>query len=411
MTRSEGDAGRAPIGEAGHAPRAVCSRPELDIALWSDEALLDPYPLWRELREAGPAVWLSRSELWALPRYAEVRDALGDWRTYTSSQGVTLNDKMNETLRGITLHTDPPEHDVLRNVLRRPLTPRELKSLDAEVQAEADQIVEQLVAKGTFDAATELARHLPLTIVSTRVGLPDEGRERMLDWAFANFQCFGPMNDRTRESFPVLEEAVKYSFDPTLRARLKPGGWAARLWEAADRGEIPHEKCPVMLNDYWGPSLDTTIFATSSAIWLFAEHPDQWELVRRDPALIPHAVNEVLRLESPISFFSRVTTCDREYDTVTIPKGSRVLMMYGSANRDERRWPDPERFDVLRKPSAHVGFGFGEHACVGQPLARMEMKAVLTALASRVKRFEVLATERAINNILRGFRRLEVAVH
>jgi cytochrome P450 len=218
------------------------------------------------------------------------------------------------------------------------------------------------------------------------------------------------MNDRTRESFPVLKEAVDYSLDPTLPQRLKPGGWAARLWDAADRGEIPRDRCPVMLNDYWGPSLDTTIFATSSAIWLFAEHPDQWDLVREDPSLIPHAVNEVLRLESPISQFSRVATRDHEFDGVTVPAGSRVLMMYGSANRDERKWENPERFDVLRRPSDHLAFGRGEHQCVGQPLARMEVRALLGALAARVERFEVRHMERAVNNMLRGICKLEVTV-
>jgi cytochrome P450 len=165
-----------------------------------------------------------------------------------------------------------------------------------------------------------------------------------------------------------------------------------------------------MLNDYWGPSLDTTIFGTASAVWLFAQHPDQWDLLRDDPSLLPHAVNEVLRLESPISQFSRVTTREVTYGEVSVPAGARVLVMYGSANRDERKWSDPERLDVLRKPSDHIGFGYGEHACAGQPLARMEMKAVLAALVQRVERFEVVRMERAMNNMLRGIRTLEVRV-
>jgi len=134
------------------------------------------------------------------------------------------------------------------------------------------------------------------------------------------------------------------------------------------------------------------------------------DLVREEPSLIPHAVNEVLRLESPISQFSRVATRDHEFDGVTVPAGSRVLMMYGSANRDERKWENPERFDVLRRPSDHLAFGLGEHQCVGQPLARMEVRALLGALAARVERFEVRHMERAVNNMLRGIRKLEVTV-
>jgi cytochrome P450 len=390
---------------------ALKQEPVSDVDLWTDDALRDPYPLWKELRDLGPAVRLTSYDLWALPRYAEVRAALEDWETYSSAKGVTLNEKMNDTLEGITLHTDPPEHTQLRKVLRKPLMPQELLKIEPEMQAEAGKLIDRLVDGGSFDAATDLARHLPMTIVSTRVGLPEDGRERMLDWAFANFMCFGPPNEKTEKSFDVLDEAVEYSFDPTLPSRLKPGGWAAQLWEAAEAGELPAEKCPVMLNDYWGPSLDTTIFATSSAIWLFAEHPDQWDLVRENPELIPDAVNEVVRIESPIPMFSRVATRDVEYDGVTVPAGSRVLVMYGSANRDERQWENPERFDVTRKPRHHLGFGRGEHACAGQNLAKMEVKVLLTALAKRVERFEIVRMERAINNMLHGIRTLEVKVH
>ncbi len=395
-------------GGDGTPTLAAMGVPTSDIDLWSDEALEEPYPLWSELRQAGPAVFLERYGIWALPRFAEVKEALRDHRRYTSAEGVTLNETMNGILSGIMLHTDPPEHEALREVVRRPMLPAALRALEGDLQAEAEAMVTRLVSGGPFDAAGELASHLPLSIVSARVGLPEEGRERMLDWGFANFQCFGPMNERTRAWLPVLDEAVAYMSEPTLRARLVPGGWADALWHAGESGEIPLEKCPVLMNDYWGPSLDTTIFGISSAVLLFARHPEQWELVRSDPSLLPHAVNETLRLESPISQFSRVATSDVDYDGVRVPAGSRVLVMFGSANRDERRWPDPERFDVLRRPSDHLAFGFGEHHCAGQALARLEMRAVLGALAARVERFEILEMERARNNTLRGLSRLVV---
>ena len=386
------------------------SVPTSDIDLWTDSALRSPYDLWSELRATAPAVYMPKYDLWALPRYAEVREALKNWEVFSSASGVTLNERMNRILAGGTLCSDPPAHQVLRGIVRRPLTPRELKDLEPEIQLEADRLVDGLIARETFDAVADLARHLPLTMVSTRVGLPEDGRENMLEWAAANFNCFGPMNQRARESFPTLEEGVRYSFDPSLPDRLTPGGWAARLWQAADAGEIAPEQCAAMLNDYWGPSLDTTIFATASAIWFFAQRPSQWDILREDRSLIPHAINEVVRLESPIPQFSRLTTRDYEVEGVTIPKGSRVLVMFGSANRDERKWPHAECFDIRRKPSDHLGFGHGEHACVGMPLARMEIRALLTALARRVHRFELVSEERAINNMLRGFARLNVAV-
>lgn len=391
-----------------HATR---ERPESAIDLWSDEAILDPYPLYRELRDLAGAVWLSGHEMFVLTRYDDVRDALMRWHPFSSAHGVMMNPQMNEVMRGIMLCSDPPEHDQLRAVAKRPLAPRELRELEPEVRREATALVDRVIAMGTFDAATDLAQHLPVTLVSDLVGLPEEGREQMLEWAAANFNCFGPMNARAEASFPVLQGAVAYSTDPTLRERLKPGGWAARLFEAAENGEIPEEQAGKMLNDYWAPSLDTTILAITSAVRLFGEHPDQWDLVREDPSLMPHALNEVVRLESPIQSFSRLLVEDHEVDGVLMPAGSRVVVVYASGNRDERKWSDPDRFDVLRKPADHLAFGFGEHRCMGAPLARLEAGAVLTALAERVERFELGEREPLMNNVLHGLRRLEVTVH
>ena len=257
---------------------------------------------------------------------------------------------------------------------------------------------------------TDLAQHLPVTIVSELVGLPGEGRERMLDWAAANFNCFGPLNERTERAFGVVEEMVHYAFTQAVPGKLKPGGWAAMIYEAAERGEIPMDKPPAMMNDYMGPSLDTTIFATASAIWLFANHPEQWDALRENPALIPQAVNEVIRLESPIQAFSRFTVSDYDVGGASLPSGSRVIVLYGSANRDERKWEAPEAFDVNRRAADHLGFGFGPHVCVGNGLARLEISALLTALSAKVKRFELHGETRALNNVLRGFSSLDVSI-
>ena len=385
--------------------------PRSNIDLFSDETLRDPYPAYRELREQGAAVWLDRIDMFVLTRFADVQAALADWQTFTSAKGVMMNDRMNDTLQGIVLCSDDPAHAAMRKVLIAPLLPRELKALADRITSEAEGLVERLVAKKHFDAATEFAQYLPVTIVSELVGLPEDGRERMLDWASANFDCFGPMNQRTLDAFPTVEEMVNYAFTQCVPEKLKPGGWAARIWEAADRGEIRHDQCGVMMNDYMGPSLDTTIFATSAAIMLLANNPDQWDILRDNHSLIPNAVNEVVRIESPIQNFSRVATRDVEIDGISVPAGSRVIMSYGAANRDPRKWEDPDRFDVRRRAMDHLGFGHGVHQCIGNNLARMEITALLTALAKRVKRIELHDGERHLNNVLRGFRRLDVSVH
>jgi cytochrome P450 len=196
---------------------------------------------------------------------------------------------------------------------------------------------------------------------------------------------------------------VDYAFTECVPGKLAPDGWAAGIWAAAERGDIPAEKPPLMMNDYMGPSLDTTIFATANMIWLFARHPDQWTLLREQPDLMLNAINEVLRIETVIQGFSRVLTEDHTVDGTTMPAGSRVLVLYGSANRDERQFADPARFDITRaNASEHLGLGFGAHSCPGGNLARLELRALLTALLPRVERFELVEAVPKLNNILHG---------
>ncbi len=138
--------------------------------------------------------------------------------------------------------------------------------------------------QGTFDAVTDLANHLPVTVVSNLAGLPEKGRERMLIWADELFNCFGPINDRNIASFSVLDEMMHYATNEAVPDKLMPGGWAMGIHDAVARGEVPAQACSAMMIDYLGPSLDTTIFAISTAVSLFAKYPDQWDLVRRSAA-------------------------------------------------------------------------------------------------------------------------------
>src|SRR5690606_33387515 len=181
--------------------------------------------------------------------------------------------------------------------------------------------------------------------------------------------------------------------------------------DAAEAGEIEPDRCPMMIIDYLAPSLDTTISAIGNAIWLLATHPDQWQLLRNEPQRVKNALNEALRLESPISSFTRVAARDATVGDVAIPAGSRLLVSFASANRDERRWSDPERFDITRENAGHVAFGHGEHACIGMGLARLEVTALLNALIERVTAIELAGPpRRKLNNLIRSFASLPVAV-
>ena len=386
--------------------------PSSELDLYARAVLLDPFAHYRALRDQAAAVWLPAHGMFVLSRDADVRAALADAELFCSGQGVAMNARMNEALKGGLLCSDRPRHDVLRRIVERPLAPRELAALRERITAEAELLAERVVARGTIDVASELSPHLPVAVVSDLVGLPEEGRERMLQWAAANFDCLGPDNARTEAAFPIVGEMVNYAFTQCVPDKLRPGGWAAMIWEAADRGEIDHATCPYLMNDYMGPALDTTIFALSSAIWLFARHPEQWDIIRANPALLPMAINECLRIESPIQGFSRVLTRDHDIDGVRLPAGARVIVLYGSANRDERKWPLPDAFDVTRDGAQdHLAFGLGEHRCIGNNLARLEIRAVLEALARRVKRIELHEAAWGVNNILRGLSTCRVTLH
>lgn len=333
---------------------------------YADEALLNPWPLYGELREMGPALWLEKYRMFALTRYDVVVKVLRDWEAFPSSFGVMMNDDMNQVLRGNTLCSDGEIHNRLRRVVMRPLMPVALQSLKEEVEREAAAVVDRLCAKGRFCATAELATHLPVTIVSNAVGLPEEGRERMMEWSIGLFNCIGPMNDRARTAMPVLSEMMHYASTHAVPGKLKPGSWAEAIHHAAAAGEVPSEAVPVMMIDYMGPSLDTTIFGISSGVWLFANHPDQWDLVRNDPSQIPAAINEILRMEAPIQGFSRYVARDYDLHGVSLQEGSRAIVFYGASNRDPRQFPHPDRFDVRRDNAGrHMAFGTGPHVCLG----------------------------------------------
>jgi cytochrome P450 len=397
--------------QALHTSPATMRAPTSPLDPYTDQALLKPWPLYRELREMGPAVWLEKYEMFALTRYNVVVKALRDWEAFPSSLGVMMNDDMNQVLRGNTLCSDGDAHNRLRRVVIRPVTPAALKSLEDEVEREAEAVVERLCARGRFYATRELATYLPVTIVSNAVGLPEEGRERMMAWSIGMFNCFGPMNERARNAMPVLSEMMHYARTHAVPGKLKPGSWAEAIHDAAAAGEVPPEAVPVMMIDYMGPSLDTTIFAISSGVWLFAKYPDQWDLLRDDPSLIPGAINEILRIEAPIQGFSRYVARDYDLDGVPLLKGSRAIVFYDAANRDPRQFPEPDRFDVRRDNAGrHMAFGAGPHMCLGQNLAKLEMRALFTVLVRRVKRFRIAEEERMLNNVLRGFSKLIVTV-
>ncbi|EDY58251.1 MULTISPECIES: cytochrome P450 [Streptomyces] len=374
--------------------------------LYSASAIRDTHPHYAALRELGPVVWLSKHKVYALPRYAECKQVLLDDDTFVSSGGVALNPVANRAGQGTTLCSDGEEHARRRSLLAHRLTPRALRTMKDTVEQQAATVVEAAVARRTVDAV-EFAMALPMAVVPDLVGWPQQGREHLLRWAGATFDAMGPVNRQAVRTLPAALGMLRYARGVVRDRSVLDGSMGHDLLRAADEGRIMPAECATMMIDYLAPSLDTTISAISSALYLFARHPEQWRLLKADPDLVPKAVNEVVRYESPIRAFSRTAARDTELAGIALPKGSRVLVLYGSANRDPLEWDDPDTFDIRRDAARQLGFGQGAHGCAGQGLARMETSAILHALVERVDRIEATGPpEWALNNVIHRLGRL-----
>lgn len=387
--------------------------PASEIDFYSDEVIRNPHPVYAKLRRLGPVVYLEKHDLYALPRYKEVSEVLRQPLRFISSRGISPIDRVNEILVGSTLNSDPPEHDHTRAVTSEPLLPGALKEIEPRIRAAADGLIDTLCDRGEFDAVEDFAKYLPVSIVAELVGLPEAagGPDRMLSWASATFNLLGAENQRTAAAFGELKELRAFLSEYGRPEKLKPGGLAKRIFDVGpDRG-LSYEKCAQLMRDYIAPSLDTTISTSGQIVRFFADHPDQWKKVRADASLIPNAVEEAVRLASPIRAFTRYAAEDSDVAGCRIPEGKRVLVIYASANRDEAKFPDPDRFDVTRDVHDHVGFGQGVHMCLGMHLARLEIILLLEALRRRVKRFELAGPpEVAMNNVIRAYAKLPVRV-
>ena len=370
-------------------------------SIYSRSAILDPHPHYRALRALGPVVWLVRRRLYALPRYAECKATLRDDALYRSGHGVGANPVANRLSRGTTLNSDDAEHNRRRKLVAHRLMPRALRTLGDSVEQQAGMVVEAAVRKGNVEAVADIATALPAAVVPDLVGWPPDQRDRLLDWGAATFDILGPLNWQAAKAAPGALQMLRFARRVVRERNVMPGSMADELLSAVDDGTLPPHEVPPLLIDYIGPSMDTTISAISSAIHLFATHPEQWELVKSDPTLIPNAVNEVVRYASPLRGFTRKAFRAHLVAGTRIPAGARVLVLYASANRDEHEWNAPDVFDIRNDAGRHVGFGNGSHACAGQGLARLETTAILRALVDQVARIEMTGTPTwAVNNII-----------
>ncbi|RYY51257.1 MAG: cytochrome P450 [Actinomycetales bacterium] len=381
---------------------------------FSLEVLADPFTFHEALRDAGPVVHLPAIDVYAMGRYTEVHEALTNWQGFVSSDGVGhLSFRNEEPWRppSLLLEADPPHHDAPRRVVTEVLGPRTLTRLREGWFADARALVDAIVPPGVdsveIDGQVDLAEVFPLRVFPDAVGLRQEGRENLLPYGNHLFNAFGPPNDLVKQGEPDAPRLLQSIVEQCGRESLAEGGFGAAIWAAADRGEITHDQAPLLVRSLLSAGVDTTVHGLAALLHALSTHPHEYARLQERPQLVRTAFDEAVRLESPVQTFFRTADVDVEIGGTVVPADSKILMYLASANRDPRRWDDPDRFDLTRDPSGHVGFGMGLHQCVGQHIARLESEAVLTALLARVELIEPLPGARLhLNNTLRGWESL-----
>ncbi|MEA2778739.1 MAG: hypothetical protein QOK29_283 [Rhodospirillaceae bacterium] len=386
----------------------------LDWDPYSAEFILDPHEYLKEVLDAGPVVRLSRYDIWAAGRHADVLAILGDPKTFVSARGVGISDFKRETpwrKPSILLESDEPLHTRIRAPLNRIVSPAALKRLREEFQAEAEKIVDRVVQIRRFDAVKELAEPFPLTVFPNAIGIDEDGRENLVAYGSLVFNAFGPRNWLLEEALANSGPAVEWVTSKCQREALAPGGLGAQIYESVDSGQVTEEEAALIVRSFLSAGVDTTINGISGAVCAFANNPAQWDELHKDPSLARNAFDEVLRYETTSQKLFRTADRDVSHGGVDMKEGDKVLLFLAAANHDPRRWEHPDRFDIRRRVAGHLAFGTGLHGCVGQMVARLEGELVLAALAKRVKRIELVGKPvRRLNNSLRAYESLPIEV-
>lgn len=379
--------------------------PALDFDPYAECVLGDPFPHHAGLRDAGPVVWLERYGCYGIARFAETQAALSDWQTFVSARGVGLADFAHEVPwrpPSLLLEADPPLHDRTRGLMNKVAALPGLKARLPDWREKASELVQGLLTRGSsVDAVSDLSEAFPLSIFPDLIGLRDEGRENLIPYATSVFNAFGPRNALLDQSLKEAEVATAWVAESCKREFLNPEGWGAEVYAAADRGDCTEAEAERLVRSFLSAGVDTTINGIANLVFAFSENPGEWQKLRADPSLARRAIEESLRWGGVAQTFFRTTSHETQVADEVIPEGSKVLLFLAAANRDPRRWDNPDRFDITRNASGHVGFGFGIHQCLGQMVARFEAEAVLAALLAQVREIRPMGKPvRRLNNTL-----------
>lgn len=369
----------------------------------------DPYPVYRRLRDEAPLYYSEERDFWALSRYADVLTGFRDVARLSNEQGVALE---REQVRAATevmsfLAMDPPRHDHLRNLVSRGFTPRRVRDLEPQVRQLATQHIDAFVEQGRCDFIADFAGRLPMDVISEMIGVPDGDRQTLRTWADLVVHR-EPGEERVPPAgMAAAANILRYFAEHVAERRKRPSD---DLTDALIRAEVDGERLSdrdilafLFLMIIAGN--ETTTKLLGNAVYWAWKHPDQRAKLRADSRLVEGWVEETLRFDPSSQLLARTATCAIELYGRTIPAGARVALLVGSANRDERYWQEPERFDVERDTTGSLAFGQGTHFCLGASLARLEGRVALEEVLRRLPDFEVQpqGIERVHSSNVRGF--------
>ena len=384
----------------------------------------DPYPVWRRLREEAPLYYNGKHDFYALSRFQDVEQGLTDWNTFSSAKGMLLEiikavvEYGVELPPGNILFEDPPIHDVHRGILSRVFSPKRMLAIEPKVREFCAQTLDPLVGSGGFDFITDLGAQMPMRTIGMLLGIPDSDQEAIreaIDASLALEEGDAP-KQQPIDALAYAEGLFGEYID--WRAKNPSDDLMTQLLEAefddehGERRRLTRTEVLVYVSNVASAGNETTTRLIGWTGKVLAEHPDQLAAVAADRDLVPKVIEEVLRYEAPSPVQARYVTRDVEWYGETVPQGSVMLMLNGSANRDDRKFDNGDSFDINRKSEHHLSFGFGLHFCLGASLARMEGRVALDEVLKRWPHWEVDydGAVQARTSTVRGWTRLPVRI-
>ena len=354
--------------------------------LFSDQVRRDPYPLYARMRETSPVCNDPASGLWMVFDFEGVQRVLSDHETFSSRHGPDW-----------MIFHDPPRHTKLRALVSRAFTPRSVAALEGRIAQISSALLDGVMDRGEMDVATDFAGPLPTMVIAEMLGIPPDDRDRYDRWSrviidMAQTVVHTPAANAALEAFiSATTEMDRYLRDVLARRRAEPrDDLLTRLALAEVDGErLTSDEILGFFQLLLVAGQETTTNLIGNAVLTFTEHPTELAKLRATPALLPAAIEEVLRYRSPLQWIYRKVARDVELHGQTVPKGRLILAMIGSANRDPARFAAPNVFNMDREPNEHIAFGVGRHFCLGAPLARLEARVALGDFLSRFGSFEM----------------------